>query len=152
MLIINSIQYDSIHTVVSKQIKRGHLRKRQLTLHIACRFLIFSLLGWNSVSFPQSLGTVAGGGRQAICCCSSVMDDCKAALVQPKQLFNQTKRLHLPDRPSFLFKVLSATSQNPLTLHTDMHTRAGALVYIAISVHATMAHLFQLKPRPVECH
>lgn len=66
---------------------------------------------------PQSLGTIAGAGSQAICWCSSVMDGCITALLQPKQLFNQPKRLHRQNHLSFYLE----PSVQPLVLlsHTS---------------------------------
>lgn len=83
------------------------------------------------------------GAKQSAALLQLWMDGCKAALLQPKQLFNHTKRLHLLDHLWFYLK----SHPLPVTLlrslsNAQAHTGAEALVYIAISVPATIAHLF----------
>lgn len=52
------------------------------------------------------------GAKQSAALLQLWMDGCKAAPMQPKQLFNHTKRLHLLDHLSFYMK----SSLRPVTL------------------------------------
>lgn len=125
---------------VWKHPKRGHCERPLInSRHISYfeSYLCHSLDGTNAISFspPQSLGTIAGAGSQAICWCSSVMDGCITALLQPKQLFNQPKRLHLQNHLSFYLE----PSVQPLAL---LLSHAPAPAYIGVSVPLTMTQLF----------
>lgn len=100
-------------------------KKESQLLHTAFSFLFLSLLGWNLVSLPQSLGTVAGRGSQAIWCRSSVMDgrlQSGSLTTKTTFFFNQTKWLHLLDHPSFFY--FKSSLPPPILLGSLFSTRA----------------------------
>lgn len=85
-------------------------KKSQLTVHIECWFLFLSPLGW---FLPQSLGTVAWRGSQAIWCCSSVMDVWLLSC-SPATKTTSDKATAPSGSPLFLVEVPSSVSYTPM--------------------------------------